>query len=106
MTNCGIVRTYHWSVEVDDQPPPVGTGSGPNGTFRWNRLGMKTRNNAGGGSVSDTSSTEQGIYTNSYYGKTISRFYIEWSGGRPSEITRSQKTKILPHAMHIQGQVE
>lgn len=72
VTNCGIVRTYHWSVEVDDQPPPVGTGSGPNGTFRWNRLGMKTRNNAGGGSVSDTSSTEQGIYTNSYYGKTIS----------------------------------
>ena len=71
-TNCGIVRTYHWSVEVDDQPPPVGTGSGPNGTFRWNRLGMKTRNNAGGGSVNDTSSTEQGIYTNSYYGKTIS----------------------------------
>jgi hypothetical protein len=72
VTSCGIVRTYHWSVEVDDRPPPVGTGSTPNGTFRWNRMGMKTRNNAGGGSFYDTSSTEQGIYTNSYYGKTIS----------------------------------
>jgi hypothetical protein len=72
VTSCGIVRTYHWSVEVDDQPPPVGTGPTPNGTFRWNRLGMKTRNNSGGGSFYDTSSSEQGIYTNSYYGKSIS----------------------------------
>lgn len=73
VTSCGIVRTYHWSVEVDDQPPPVGTGPTPNGTFRWNRMGMKTRSNVGGVSSGiDTSSTEQGIYTNSYYGKTIS----------------------------------
>uniref|UniRef100_A0AAU7YR56 Peptidase S74 domain-containing protein n=1 Tax=Micromonas commoda virus TaxID=3057169 RepID=A0AAU7YR56_9PHYC len=84
VTNCGIVRTYHWSVEWYDQPPPIGTGPTPNGTFKWNRLGLKTRGNVGGKvpasssgthisqSAYELSSTEQGIYTNSYYGKSVS----------------------------------